>query len=382
MSDTMLTTATVKQIDDFTERYTEMKPRKYPTATLLQLAQGKKPISEKVQWGEQESFPLSSQVNYAAGYSDSATAIAVDDNTGWQIGTDLLVHRTKEIITVLTLSSTTGIATCTRGARSTSAAALVDNDVLIPMSVPRAENYTYSDVIPRMTQASDIYNYVELWAEGCAISNSEQVFMANGGKAYQQDEEDQILRAIENIKASANKAALWGIRSKSSLTRTAGGILQFAGYKDVTSKDLTDRTTWEKYMGEGLKYGEDDVLCACSWTALQAHNRVLQGASPANNSGEIVKVSGVEVQKMRHFMGGWIYLYYEPALVDDETGGNKLGICMTWVKGRMKQHTARPIGRYKVPPTTDGQTTQVQLEASFSFNGAKHFTVIGGIVAP
>lgn len=382
MVDTLLSTSTVRQIDDLSEPYVRMKPRKYPTATLMHVGKGKPPISEKEQWGELEAFPISTQVNNGAGYSDSATTIVVDDTTGWQAGMDVMIHRTREIITIGAVDSSTQISSCTRGARGTTAAAIVDNDVVLPLSVPRAENYAYSGVTPRMQQASEVYNYLQLWAEGVAISNTEQVLMSHGGKAFGEGYEDQVERAIENIKKAANTQVLWGIRSKSSLTRTAGGILQYAYTKDYTSKDITDRKTWETTFGNILKWVDGDLIVPCSFTALQAHQYALQGADPQNATGQIVTVAGVEILKMRHFLGGWVYLYYEPSLPDDVQSGANVGICMPWVKGQIVQSDNRPIGRYKVPPTTDGLTEQVQLETTWKFKGSRNFAVIGGIQAP
>lgn len=385
---TSLSTANVKQIDDFSEPYILLKPFNYPTATLLQLGQGEPNKSKKIQWGEEDIIPQSTQVNNGAGYNDAATSFVFDDVTGMQQGGYIRIPRTGEYILigdVVTGTNTIGgVTPCTRAQLGTSAAALLDNDHVEIVIQEQAEAFEYSSVTAAMPTADDIYNYFQIFARKLVITGTEKAIMANGGIAYGEDYQDQVDKALEFCKREINYAALNGLRFESGSTRHTGGIRHYAYWNNTSVGDLTTRTALERTFKDQCQYMDMEFPVACSPTAMEAFGYAYQGGNPGNYSGETIVKAGVKLRNITLQWGNTLQLYLEPALKDyyDAAGALK-GIAMAWPKGGdFQQIPLRSIGRYPAAKTGDYDTEVVLAEVGFKAKGAKKFGVYAGISLP
>lgn len=380
----LLSTATVRQIEDFSEPYFSMIPGDTPTATFLHLLQDSPPKGKKTYWGEEEALPSAGTINYTAGYTDTATSFVFDSTAGMQPGGYLFLPRTLEWIKIgdvavdgLTIGAVTP---CTRHQLGSAAAAIIDNDVVEIKAPSQAENFAYSGVVPLMQVADDVYNFEEIFARGLAISGTEQAHMAHGGVVYGEDYNKQIEKSLWQLKREINYAALNGIRDDAA--RTSGGIRQYAANKPTSVGDITSRAGLDAVLKDIGVYTQE-LMVPCSPIALNAFGYYIQANAPTDATGNIVEKAGVNLRTLTLQMGLTLHLYKEPALHDYiNAGGADVGQFMCWPKDGFKIAYNRPIGRYKIPPTTDGTTEIVMAELLFKCIGSKRFGVYGGVTKP
>jgi len=161
-------------------------------------------------------------VNNSAGYADSATSIVVDNGALFQSNALVQIPRTGEIIRVSSVSSNT--LTVTRGESGTTAAAIVDGDLLIIMASAYAENTTSGDA--RFKQTSFSYNYLQIVRESFAESRtSDGTAYYNNAQSYEEEKKKKLVSMMRKFNGTA-----WnGGRSIDTTNkfRTTGGVLEF-----------------------------------------------------------------------------------------------------------------------------------------------------------
>ena len=108
----------------------QLEPSEAPFTTLLSKVRKESTRDVAFSWFEDLSIGKWTQINYGAGYSDSATSLVVDDADIFQVG-DLVKSVTSgEIMKVATVTVGTNTITVTRAFGSTAAAAIADDAYL------------------------------------------------------------------------------------------------------------------------------------------------------------------------------------------------------------------------------------------------------------
>jgi len=161
-------------------------------------------------------------INLAAGYADNITSIIVNTGALFSEGALVQVPRTGEIMRVTSISANT--LTVTRGESGTTAAALVDNDLLIIMATAYAENADAGT--PRFSQTSFSYNYLQIVRESFAESRtSAGTGYYNNAQSYEEEKKKKLVSMMRKF----NGIAWNGGRSidTTNKIRTTGGILEF-----------------------------------------------------------------------------------------------------------------------------------------------------------
>lgn len=144
-------------------------PRRIADVAKAKLAK-KETVDPKFEWIEDVLTPQEDAINCAAGYTAAETSIAVDNGEYFPTYCYVYVKRTGEIMYVSTGGSSP--LTVTRGALSTTAAALQDNDELIMLPASLEEGSTPPTA--RTTLKSIAYNYAELIRTPVSMSKTMQ----------------------------------------------------------------------------------------------------------------------------------------------------------------------------------------------------------------
>jgi hypothetical protein len=382
---TSLSTANVKQIDNFRKALVLMTPRDTPTATFALIAEDQAPISEKAQWGEETALPTSSQINHSAGYLSTDTSFVLDDTTGLQPGSVITIPAYGEKILVGAVAGDgVTISSLTRGYMGTAAHAIADND-LVEFSLPvMDEGFDYTSLNPCMIMADDLYNYVQTFTRKVKVSNTQKAIFANGGVPYQENFDRKIQTATWEIKQDMNTAAVKGVRYKIGAKRYAGGLYFFANdFKDLAAGNLTDRKLVAKNAAiEGFCSYNQRARVACSPTAMTSWSFYAQAANMGDYTGEIVTKAGVAVRKVTLDNGTELELYREPALKDYLVGGKLQGTMAFWAPDALKTATLRPLNATEPKTEGDYDYRIILSEMTFEVLGSKKVAWISGITHP
>ncbi len=211
------------------------------------------------------------QINNGAGYSDSDTALVVD-NPGGAIFTkyDLIKNtRTGEIMRVTSVNYTTNTITVTRGAGSTSAAAINDDDWLLIIGPAFEEGSKSGD--SNTTKLVKVTNFTQIFKTKFGVT-----LTADASKLYPADAAKDLkyLRAKHGIEhAKKIERAYWFGEKKEVVgpdnkpLRLSGGILEAinsaGNVQDEASSGLTEaefRTFLQNYA---FKYGSSEKYFFC-----------------------------------------------------------------------------------------------------------------------
>ncbi len=382
---TLLSTANVKQIDNFRKALILMRKRDTPTATFALFGEDQSPTSEKAQWGEESALPTSSQINYVSGYANNATSFVLDSNLGVQVGSVLTIPAYGEKILVGAVSGDgVTVSSLTRGYMGTSAHAILDKD-LVKFSLPvMDEGFDYSSLTPNMIMADDLFNYVQLFTRKVKVSNLQKAIFANGGAPYQENFEQKIKTAVWEIKQEINDAAINGIRYKTGAKRYTGGIYQFATeFKDLAAGDLTDRALVSANAAiEGFCAYNQRARVACSPAAMSSWSWYAQAANMGNMTGEVVTKAGVAVRRVTLDNGTELEFYREPALEDYLVSGKRKGTMVFWAPDALKTSTIRPLNTTEPKTEGDYDYRIVLAELAFEVLGSKKVAWISGVTHP
>lgn len=254
---------------DVSDKIFQYDPNANALTLLITKARKKRKVSQyQFYWLEKDRYPRYDAVNYAAGYSATATSIVVDDGTKFFANALVYVPRTQERFYVTNVSSNT--LTVTRGI-GTSAAALVDNDVLEIISTAYVEG---GDVGTAKSVAErEIYNYTQIIRTVWAYTGRDEHTSMYGGKDPATERRWQAVEHALNIE----KAMWWGKRDSKQIaasgkyTTFMNGVHAYVNQNvwDVNGIPFTERsfTEWLEFAmryGDGGKMGNRKKFLFCS----------------------------------------------------------------------------------------------------------------------
>ena len=151
--------------------------------TFWTMLGGKKEATQfKHEWFDDELQPRQSAINLAAGYASTDTSLVVDNGSYFSPGDMVWVPRTNEVFRVSAVSSNTLSTVVRGGSFGTTAAALLDNDILIILANANPEHG--KDPESKSTLEANIYNYCQTIKSPCTISDRAMKAKHYGGADF------------------------------------------------------------------------------------------------------------------------------------------------------------------------------------------------------
>jgi len=269
----------------------------------LDLWSVKEPVTQPIYyWTEDDMLPIHTLVNFAAGYSLTATSIVVDDARLFVDNSEVHVTRTLENMLVTDVDYATNTLTVTRGFAGTPRAALLDNDELVGGIAHLAEMADANDGTGRVP-TTEKFNFISRFSESFKISHLQDVAaMVEVGIGRVATVEWEVVNKMQEIARKVNKAMLFQHRG------TVSGA---------------DGTT---YISQGfIHYVQENVLnlgennANLSWPILSAWFDTL--FEPTASSREKLCFAGTwlfgAVTRMKRDMSTEPQMYYRPDLGAD-----------------------------------------------------------------
>lgn len=208
-------------------------------------------------------------INNGAGYSDSDTALVVDDASKFTKYDLVKVVRTGEIMRVTSINYSTKTLTVTRGAGATSAAAILDNDNLLIIG-PAFEEGSKSGE-SNTTKLLKVTNFTQIFKTKFGVTGTE-----DASKLYPADASKDLkyLRAKHGIEHAKKIERAYWFGEKKEVTgpdgkplRLSGGILEAinsgGNVQDEASSSLTE-TEFRNFLRDyAFKYGSNEKYFFC-----------------------------------------------------------------------------------------------------------------------
>jgi len=226
----------------------------YPLPWLLYNYGKEEATNAKFDILQNELPPDTIQINHGGGYNSVATSLVFDDVTNVIVGDIIHLPRTNENCDVTAVTTGSNTLTVVRGAGSTTAATINDDDVFFLIGTAFAEGSSPATAVT--TKVEDKYNYCQIFKETINISKSLAASTFYGGP----EEDRQMNIKQHQFEKKLNFALQFGSRSASETNRRLTGGLRYwitTNVKDcgavTLSKALFDdwlRMMFEKKVGE------------------------------------------------------------------------------------------------------------------------------------
>jgi len=228
----------------------------FPLPYLLYQYGKEKASNAKFDVLQNELPPDTIQINNVAGYAAGDTSLVFDDVSNVIIGDIIHLPRTNDNCDVTGVNTTTNTLTVTRGAGSTTAQAIVDNDVFFLIGTAFAEGSSPATAVT--TKVEDKYNYCQIFKETVNITKSIAASTFYGG-----DEETRQLNIKQyQFEKKLNFALQFGSRSSTESNKRLTGGLRYwitTNIKDCGTATLTKalfddwlRMMFEKKVGDAV----------------------------------------------------------------------------------------------------------------------------------
>lgn len=348
-------------------------PKSNPMLTVLSSRTRMKAAdSFEVKHLEDEPIPEWDQVNNGAGYASGATSIVVDNGAYHRAGDIINVPRTGEFIEVSSVATNT--LTVVRGALSSTAAALVDNDYFLNLGTPESEGSSVPAAKATVTTTKT--NYTQIKRTPVHLTRT----------LAQVDLYGQSERARLRMRAGAEHARDWEqvlLHGKGSSDtsgaqpqRTAGGLDEHITTNVLAAGGALTESELVDFAGDVFRYkvdgggGAKAMLCSrevlntiSSWGAAKLETR------PGKNKYGFAVTTFVTPY-------GDLDLVYHP-LLENGYAGYAYIVDMAGIMIRPLQRTILKTNIQD--PDLDGYKDEYLTEQSFSFINEQAFGKITGV---
>jgi len=208
--------------------------------------------STRHEWLEDSLNPNSTMINDGSGYNTSATTLTVDDGDIFRVGDLVRPDASDEIMQVTAQTSTT--ITVVRGYGSTSAASLVDDQVLTVIGHAALEG---DDAAAPMSQLrSRLENYSQIFTETVSISGSMDAVSLQG---VDREFDYQVINRLRELMRQLEQSVISGVKAAStgqgsaSVRRTMGGILNFIAGSNAVIQDESAAALTEAKLNQAIR---------------------------------------------------------------------------------------------------------------------------------
>lgn len=228
----------------------ELEPSKAPLVALLDSIGSVEAINPKVEWNEDETMPRittlsASATSAATAFGNTADIFRVGDVVRFSsLGFGLLV-------TTTAAGSIGGTIIGTPVSAQTGAE-------LYLVANANAEGATLRELkFPQLVQQ---YNYDEIIRTPFGMTTTEL-----GTQHYGGDERARLTKkfGIEHARQIEN-SAFFGLRSISSTTRTAGGLLSYISTNVTADTGGLTEGDWQNFLRQAFRYGSERKVAFCS----------------------------------------------------------------------------------------------------------------------
>lgn len=185
---------------------------------------GEPATQTKHEWLEDPVGPQESAVNNAAGYLSTDVSIVVDNASQFMVGALVAADGSDEVMKVTAVTTATNTLTVTRGFASSTAEALVDNQVIRQISRPRLQGTTAGDDAAR--QPGTNWNATQIFDRTAVLSKTAQAVKQYGvDNALDYQVQHHLFQLLQEL----NKSLIYGRRVESAdgVEGVVGGLMQF-----------------------------------------------------------------------------------------------------------------------------------------------------------
>lgn len=244
----------------------QLEPSEAPFTTLLSKVRKESTRDVAFSWFEDLSIGKWTQINYGAGYSDSATSLVVDDADIFQVG-DLVKSVTSgEIMKVATVTVGTNTITVTRAFGSTAAAAIADDAYLFRLGQSLSEGYTVGNQL--ITTKTKVDNYIQIFSRPVQLTQTANAVATYGGSRRMYERKKVGI----DIKRDIEAQFLFGEPKYDSAgpSYATGGVLYFMGSDSpaLNAAGALHKDDFDGWLKDAFAYGSSEKWLFASPTII------------------------------------------------------------------------------------------------------------------
>lgn len=364
-----------KIVVDMSEDIALLDPDEAPFMSFLKLAKKNVQVASsfKFEWMEDELGARWDAVNNGAGYTNSDTAIVVDDGTIFSARDIIKVPRTGEVMSVTSISTNT--ITVVRGFGTTAAAALVDNDPLVIIGNANEEGSGTRTLTSTLEVAK--YNYMQIFKTPYGVTNTQAATTLYGGKDinYQRKK-----KGVEH-KIDMARAFYFGeLKSDTSGTnprRTTKGLLSFLTANNYDAGGNLTQSEFDNNVSEVVfKHGSKKKILSCSARFLSVVNGWATGKLQLNQEA---KSYGLSIFEYVTPFGTYMMMNDQRILEGAVYGGYGIVIDPANIKYRYLKGRDTHIETGIQANDADEEKEQYVTEAGLEVRQAQTHAVITGV---
>jgi len=305
---------TDRRVIDVSKEISYLVPEATPFISLLMRARKVPVSSTEFIWYDQGAPTWYTQINDAANYISTDTAIVVDDASFFRVKDIIKDTTTGEIMYVSALDTATNTLTVTRGygydsgtGTGTQAGAITDNDYILRLSNAMEENS--SSPASYATQPTKFFNFVQTIRTPFDSSMDNEVEGKTAGTSPRVRLRRQ--KTLEH-RIDIEKTALWGERYEdlTNNRKMTGGVEQFIntnGY-DVASTNggILTEAELEKITEMAFKYKSPTGGSKLMLTSFRVAGIINQFAAGRIETTSGEETYGLKLKKLQTFNGDLI----------------------------------------------------------------------------
>lgn len=322
-----------QRVVDMADTIYLLQPEESPFAALVRKLSSKAVDNPEFSWLEDQQVPWKDQINNGAGYASGATDLIVDNAAFFAPFDIIRCLRTAEAMRVTAVNTGTNTITVTRGWGST-AAALVDNDVLINLAAAFKEGDVSGQ--PRMTKKVKRFNYTQIVRHSAKLTGTLEASRLYGTNSERRRQQRKI--AMQHNLA-INRQLWFGARNENVAAadapiRSSGGIISFVttNKTSLANDGALTLATFDAFLETAFFYGSGRRWGFASPKMMTLINGLAQGKLQVYQL-ELGKAQnqtfGIHVTRYVS-PHGVLYFVYDRALADwvASTGSNAQGKVM------------------------------------------------------
>jgi hypothetical protein len=249
-----------RQAIDVTKRIALESPDESQLMVLLMRAR-KKPTSHwNVVWYDDRPGGWWTQVNNAAGYTNVATELVVDDAGIFAAKDIVKVTRTGEQLFISEVDYDNNTITVAREYGTTGKAALLDDDWLMLLTNAMEENSLAPR--PKLSQPVERENYVQ--TVRTPFDESDLSAISDVVTDQSERKRLRVMKMLDH-RLALERTAIWGEKKKDATNKRylTGGVIQFIASNVYNASGTLTEKKWNAFTELGFKYGSKEKVFVC-----------------------------------------------------------------------------------------------------------------------
>jgi hypothetical protein len=232
-------------------------------------------INPEFSWVNDKSLARFDAINNGAGYASGATSLVVDNGDIFAVGDLVKVPRTGELLYVTAVATNT--LTVTRGAGTTAAAALNDNDVLLVVGVADEEGALSKSA--RIVNPTKVTNYTEIKKRSIESSNT---WLSSSNQTSPDDWTHQAKKASIEHNKDKEYSFLFGEPKETTgpngkPLRYTGGLDYFLTQNRQSAPNPVTEADFSAFLRKVFRYGSKRKVMFASSLLISVLNQFAAG---------------------------------------------------------------------------------------------------------